>query len=90
MSGSRIVKIGFSDTHLLAFLEDERIVSTPLAWYPSLMKLSIAELHSYRLIGHGRGLEWESIDLQLSLEGMMQGIPEAGVLPHAQGLTPTN
>lgn len=79
MNGLRIVKIGFSDTHLLAFLDDERIVSTPLAWYPSLGRLSISELHVYSLIGHGRGVEWESIDFQLSLEGMMQGIPEVPV-----------
>ena len=79
MNGSRIAKVGFSDTHLLAFLDDDRIVSTPLSWYPSLGKLSISELHAYTLIGRGRGVEWESIDLQLSLEGMMKGIPEHGV-----------
>jgi len=80
MSGSKIVGITFSESHLQALLEDRRIVSTPLAWYPTLVRLSAKERGAYHLIGAGRGVEWESIDYQISLEGMLRGIPEAGAI----------
>ena len=79
MNGSKIVKVGFTDTHLLAYLNDGRIVSTPLEWYPTLQKQSLHDLNGYSLIGRGIGVEWERFDYQLSLEGMLKGVPEAGV-----------
>ena len=79
MSGSKIVDVRFSKTHLQARLADSRIVATPLVWYPSLICLSALERQAYNLLGRGRGVEWKSIDFQLSLEGMLQGNPEHGV-----------
>ena len=77
MSGSRIVEIEFSRHHLQAVLNDGRILSTPMEWYPTLQKLSSVSLHRCKVIARGRGVEWPEIDYHLSLEGMISGVGEA-------------
>jgi hypothetical protein len=79
MSGSRIAEVRVDRSSLTVTLTDQRTVSTPLSWYPTLTKLSVAERNKYTLIGKGRGIEWDSVDYQLSLEGMLLGIRERGL-----------
>lgn len=71
---AKIEKIQIKDNKLASVLSDGREVATPLSWYEPLQKLSESELSNYTLICGGTGVEWEAIDYQLSLEGMMLGI----------------
>jgi Protein of unknown function (DUF2442) len=71
---AKIEKIKITEDKLVSILTDGREVATPLSWYEPLQKLNKSELSKYKLICGGTGAEWEDIDYQLSLEGMMLGI----------------
>ncbi|OGA13189.1 MAG: hypothetical protein A3D95_05100 [Betaproteobacteria bacterium RIFCSPHIGHO2_12_FULL_69_13] len=56
-------------------LSDGRAISAPLAWYPRLLHATPAERNGWRLIARGRGIHWESIDEDISVEGLLAGRP---------------
>lgn len=64
-------KVSFNNNYLNVELEDLRIISTPLDWYPELKKLTIEQLQNYKFICRNTGIEWESIDFQLNIESML-------------------
>ena len=56
-------------------LSDGRTISVPLAWHPRLLHASPKERSIWRLIGKGRGIHWESVDEDISVEGLLAGRP---------------
>lgn len=54
-------------------LDDGRAVGVPLSRYPTLMKASAAQRRRYRRIGRGDGFHWPSLDLDLSVQGIVEG-----------------
>jgi hypothetical protein len=63
-----------SDT-LHVDLSDGRTISVPVAWYPRLAHAGSEERKEWRLIAQGRGIHWESIDEDISVEGLLAGRP---------------
>jgi hypothetical protein len=61
---------------LTVWLDDGRILSLPLAWYPSLKESSAAERSIWRKCGGGRGIHWPAIDYDLDVEGLLKGARE--------------
>lgn len=62
-----------SDDTLSVELSDGRTISAPLAWYPRLLHGSPRERRQWRLIGRGQGIHWESLDEDISVEGLLAG-----------------
>jgi len=56
-------------------LSDGRTISVPLAWYPRLLLATSEERKHWRLIGKGRGIHWEALDEDISVEGLLAGRP---------------
>ena len=56
-------------------LSDGRTISVPVAWYPRLAHAGYEERKEWRLIAQGRGIHWESIDEDISVEGLLAGRP---------------
>ena len=56
-------------------LSDGRTISVPLAWFPRLLQSTPGERNNWRLIGRGRGIHWEDIDEDVSIEGLLAGRP---------------
>src|SRR3989338_8681938 len=56
-------------------LSDGRTISVPLAWYPRLLHATTEERTTWRLIANGRGIHWEAIDEDISVEGLLAGRP---------------
>jgi hypothetical protein len=56
-------------------LSDGRTISVPLAWYPRLLHASAEECKNWRLIAKGRGIHWQDIDEDVSVEGLLAGRP---------------
>ena len=56
-------------------LSDGRTISVPLAWFPRLLQSTPEERNNWRLIGKGRGIHWEDIDEDISVEGLWAGRP---------------
>jgi len=54
-------------------LSDGRTISVPIAWYPRLLHAAPDERQGWRLIAKGRGIHWESIDEDISVEGLLAG-----------------
>jgi hypothetical protein len=52
-------------------LQDGRIISTPMAWYPELHRSTLSQLGNYTFICRGTGIEWPDIDYHLSIESML-------------------
>jgi hypothetical protein len=56
-------------------LADGRTISVPLWWYPRLLHATADERKNWRLAGTGRGIHWENIDKDISVEGLLAGRP---------------
>jgi hypothetical protein len=73
--------VWFADDSICLQLADGREIKTPLAFYPSLKNATPAQLKKFRLIGLGTGIHWESLDEDLSVEGIVLGRPSASLFP---------
>lgn len=56
-------------------LQDGRTVSVPLQWYPRLAHGSPSERQQWELIGPGVGIHWPALDEDISVDGLLQGLP---------------
>ena len=61
-----------SDT-LHVDLSDGRTISVPVGWYPRLTHANADERKAWRLIAQGQGIHWDSIDEDISVEGLLAG-----------------
>lgn len=67
--------IWFADDKLHVLLDDAREISVPLEFYPRLNLASAAQREKYEIIGEGTAIHWPEIDEDLSVEGIVLGIP---------------
>jgi hypothetical protein len=61
------------DETLWVDLADGRSIGVPLAWFPRLMHASPIEREGVRISPSGRGLHWEALDEDISVEGLLAG-----------------
>ena len=71
----RITSIHVSDEVIAAELADGRSVSVPLAWSWRLSDATPEQRANWRLIGSGEGVHWPDIDEDISVRGMLDGVP---------------
>jgi len=60
---------------LRVVLSDGRTIAAPLAWYPRLLHGTSEERGRWRLIGRGTGIHWEALNEDISVEGLLAGLP---------------
>ena len=58
-------------------LQDGRVLTVPLAWYPTLVHATAAEVRRWKPCGAGTGIFWPALDYHLSVEGLLRGAREA-------------
>lgn len=73
----RISSIRVTDETITADLADGRSVSVPLAWSWRLSDATPEQRANWRLIGSGQGVHWPDVDEDISVRGMLDGIPAA-------------
>ncbi|MBA5685497.1 DUF2442 domain-containing protein [Rugamonas apoptosis] len=78
IADDRIRHVAIDAEYLTVELMDGRRVGTPLAWYPRLAAATPPQLNDGEIISAGRGLHWEQLDEDLSVEGMLRACPAAG------------
>ena len=71
----RIKEVEFTGTAIVVDLIDGRSIAVPLTWYPRLLNATPKQRSQWEICGGGYGLHWESIDEDLSIEGMLRGAP---------------
>ena len=65
--------VRFDDRYLLVELADERVIATPLAWYPELLQAAPEQRQHWQFICDDSGIEWIDLDYHLSIESMLIG-----------------
>ena len=71
----RIQDLRVTDDEIVAHLADGRIISVPLAWSWRLSEATPAQRANFRIIGSGQGVHWPEVDEDISVEGMLHGVP---------------
>ena len=71
----RIQDVRVTEDEIIAHLADGRIISVPLAWSWRLSDATPKERAHFRLIGSGQGVHWPDVDEDVSVDGMLHGIP---------------
>jgi hypothetical protein len=71
----RILGVRVTEDEIIADLADGRVISVPLAWSWRLSEATRKQRANLRLIGSGQGVHWPDVDEDISVEGMLQGIP---------------
>ena len=71
----RLLDVRVSEEEVIVFLADGRTVSVPLAWSWRLSEASRKALQNFQIIGGGQGIHWPDVDEDISVEGMLGGLP---------------
>ena len=64
-----------TEAEIIAELSDGRTISVPLAWSWRLSDATPEQRNNFRLIGGGEGIHWPDVDEDISVRGMLDGIP---------------
>ena len=71
----RVRTISVDEDAIIACLVDGRIVSVPLAWSWQLSETTPEQRSHFEILGSGQGVRWPEIDEDISVEGMLSGVP---------------
>lgn len=71
----RIRDIKVTSDAIVAHLVDGRVLSVPLVWSWRLSEATARQRARFKLIGDGQGVHWPDIDEDVSVEGMLHGVP---------------
>lgn len=84
-SDPRIQDVRVTANEVVAHLADGRVISVPLAWSWRLSEATPKQRANFRLIGAGQGVHWPDVDEDISVEGMLHGIPARPPEPKSPG-----
>ncbi len=68
-------RLRFDSDTMWVELADGRELGVPLAYFPRLLKAAPEQRERYSISGGGTGLHWDELDEDISVEGLLQGIP---------------
>ena len=83
-----IKNITFDKDSIILHFADGRKVSTPLAFYPRLLHGTAKQRTKWEIIGAGRGIHWPLLDEDLSIEGLLHGVPSVEYRPRRTAAKP--
>jgi hypothetical protein len=68
--------VRFDEDVMWVALSDGRVLGTPLAWFPRLLKAAPAEREAVEISPFG--LHWPALDVDVSVEGLLAGGGDQG------------
>ena len=71
MNELRIAKISFKGDDLIVDFADAKRLQIPLVHFPRLGAATAGQRNDWSLIGRGRGVHWEAVDEDLSVENLL-------------------
>ncbi len=85
---TRAIDLKIGEDSFTVELEDGRTLIVPLAWSPRLMRATVKQRKNWEFIGGGYGIHWPDVDEDLSIEGLLRGLPSIETVrppkPHLQ------
>ena len=72
---ARIQSVSVTDDSICAQLMDGRTITVPLAWSWRLSEATPEQRARFEIIGSGSGVHWPDVDEDISVEGMLHGVP---------------
>jgi Protein of unknown function (DUF2442) len=75
LTEARISSVTVTDEAIVARLADGRIVSVPLEWSWRLKDATPEQRANWETIGNGQGIRWPDIDEDISVDGILSGVP---------------
>jgi hypothetical protein len=72
---NRVKEVSVTDELITFGLMDGRVVSVPLAWSWRLSDATPDQRNHFEIIGDGQGVHWPDVDEDLSVDGMLHGVP---------------
>ena len=63
----------FDDVTMWVELTDGRTIGIPMAWFPRLLHATPEQREQCRIAATGKGLHWEELDEDISVEGLLAG-----------------
>ena len=72
---ARVQSVSVTDDTASAHLVDRRTISVPLAWSWRLSEASPEQRSRFEILGTGSGIRWPDVDEDISVEGMLHGVP---------------
>jgi hypothetical protein len=78
-AGARVRDVRCTEDSLVVDLLDGRTISVPLVWYPRLLHATPQQRSDWEVAGAGFGIHWPAVDEDLSVAGLLAGIPAPGV-----------
>ena len=67
--------VSFTEDSLVVDLTDGRVISVPLTWFPRLLNAGLEQRANWQLLGEGEGIHWPDADEDISVEGLLRGLP---------------
>ncbi|RJG46938.1 DUF2442 domain-containing protein [Mesorhizobium sp. DCY119] len=67
----KATSVRFDQDSMWVDLSDGRTLSVPLAWFPRLLRASPSQREEVTI--SSRGLHWEELDEDISVEGLLAG-----------------
>src|ERR671933_986435 len=74
----RVEDVEFTDDRLSVRIQDGRIVSVPLTWYPRLLHATAEEKTNWRVFEDSDGRDiifWEALDELIPVIALLMGVP---------------
>ena len=65
--------VHFDDVAMWVELADGRTIGIPMAWFPRLLHATPEQRQRCRIGVTGKGLHWEDLDEDISVEGLLAG-----------------
>ena len=72
---ARVTAVEVTEDMIIARLADGRTIGVPLSWSWRLSDATPDQRVRYQIIGEGTGIHWPDIDEDLSVRGMLEGVP---------------
>jgi hypothetical protein len=64
--------VTFDEDSLRVQLADGREISAPLAYFPRLLDATPEQRSRWQIIGGGYGINWEELDEDISVRGLLR------------------
>ena len=68
--------IWFDSDNMWVAIADGRQLSIPLSFFPRLLNATQEQRLNFELSGGGTGIHWPEIDEDISVQGLLLGIPD--------------